>query len=334
LDVYNFNKNGYAAVSSSQNNFGIINKKGAYQVNPKYKAVLSYGSNFLGLQTDGKMGILDEKGKDIIPFDFNKIIPSFFDYPYAIASMDGQKWGIIDGKGTFTVNPQFDNATPFLYGMAIVEFNKQIGIVDEKGKYILNPSPDYTDIATDLFAYATLGGSTFSKVETDHFDTETIVDNLVQFSVPSAFRGIDKTTTWGKLKTIYPKLSDAGYYNPSSRQYLEKIPLSKDVYINKITFNFQGPLIKNEYNYYDHKYTTEEMTDTQIASVEYDLRFGANISARKKDSLMGKSIDKLRQLYSAEVGNNAQRGIRLTAQNLVIDLNFSNSSQTVKVSFK
>lgn len=331
--VGKFYDNGYATVGQSENNFGIINRKGIYQINPKYAYLVSNGRSFLAEQSDGKVGVIDANDKILIPFDFRNIMPSFLDHPYTVASMDGKKWGIIDAKGKFTANPQFDTMLPFLYGMSVTVSGRQVGIVDEQGKYILNPGSDYTDVTEDLAVYAMTGVSSYSQVETDRFDTETIVDNLAQFTNPGAFRGIDKTTTYGQVKTMYPDLSPGGYYSSASRQSLEKIYLSKDVYINRTIFVFRDSPIKTEYNYYDHKYTTAEMTDTPIASVDYELRFGAGMSGRKKDSLMGKMIQKLQQLYGAKSGTSPSKGMRLTAQDLVIDLDFSNSSQTVKVKF-
>jgi hypothetical protein len=54
------------------------------------------------------------------------------------------KWGYIDSKGTFVINPQFDDADPFQNGLAKVELGKgdqaKIAYIDKTCKFVWNPA--------------------------------------------------------------------------------------------------------------------------------------------------------------------------------------------------
>ena len=51
---------------------------------------------------------------------------------------DGKKWGYIDQKGNYVINPQFSDADWFSDGLARVEDKDgKIGFIDEKGTYII-----------------------------------------------------------------------------------------------------------------------------------------------------------------------------------------------------
>ena len=54
------------------------------------------------------------------------------------------KWGYIDAKGNFAINPQFNSATPFgsQSGLAAVLVNGKWGLIDSNGKYVVNPQFD------------------------------------------------------------------------------------------------------------------------------------------------------------------------------------------------
>ena len=56
----------------------------------------------------------------------------------------GDKWGYIDHKGKYVINPQFDAAELFRNGLARVESaDGKVGFIDKKGKYVINP--EYID---------------------------------------------------------------------------------------------------------------------------------------------------------------------------------------------
>ena len=51
----------------------------------------------------------------------------------------GEKWGYVNQKGEYIINPQFDMASPFIDGRACVLVNDKYGFIDEKGQYVVHP---------------------------------------------------------------------------------------------------------------------------------------------------------------------------------------------------
>ena len=54
------------------------------------------------------------------------------------APVDG-KWGYIDRTGQMVIEPAFDSALPFSYGLAVVIVNDQAGYIDDTGKIVIQP---------------------------------------------------------------------------------------------------------------------------------------------------------------------------------------------------
>ena len=56
----------------------------------------------------------------------------------------GEKWGYIDKEGKILINPQFEEATVFIDGIALVRSaDNKYGYIGEDGKYIVNPTYKY-----------------------------------------------------------------------------------------------------------------------------------------------------------------------------------------------
>ena len=65
-------------------------------------------------------------------------------YPASIKTIDGIKWGYINNKGDFVIQPHFGNAQDFQdNGLASVEENGLYGLINELGHYIVNPKYQY-----------------------------------------------------------------------------------------------------------------------------------------------------------------------------------------------
>ncbi|ADV42656.1 WG repeat-containing protein [Bacteroides helcogenes] len=60
----------------------------------------------------------------------------------------GDKWGFINAKGEYMINPQFDNVSCFADGLAKVRADGKAGFIDKSGKYVI--SPQYSG-ATDFY---------------------------------------------------------------------------------------------------------------------------------------------------------------------------------------
>ncbi len=61
-------------------------------------------------------------------------------YPAYINAIDGKLWGYINNKGKFIIKPQFDYASDFENGKAIVLINNLFALINSDGEYIIEPT--------------------------------------------------------------------------------------------------------------------------------------------------------------------------------------------------
>lgn len=79
-------------------------------------------------------------------------------HPAPVKTANGVKWGYIDNKGSFSIEPKYDSADDFgENGIAIVKEKKLYGIIDKLGKYVLMPKYDSIDAFSEGRAVAVLG---------------------------------------------------------------------------------------------------------------------------------------------------------------------------------
>ena len=58
---------------------------------------------------------------------------------------NGDKWGIADINGQFTLNPQFDYSLGYFYnGVVSITKNHQEGYINTKGEVVVKPTYDKT----------------------------------------------------------------------------------------------------------------------------------------------------------------------------------------------
>jgi hypothetical protein len=50
------------------------------------------------------------------------------------------RWGYIDRKGEWVINPRFDRASGFSQGLASVGMGKRWGYIDKTGRYVWRSS--------------------------------------------------------------------------------------------------------------------------------------------------------------------------------------------------
>lgn len=97
---------------------------------------------------DGKYGYIDEKGEWVIEPKFD--YANAFGTNGLAAAYDGEKWGYIDTKGEWKIEPKYDYAYPFYSGVAEVEKSVddeyQYALINEKGEFLVKFGEyDYMD---------------------------------------------------------------------------------------------------------------------------------------------------------------------------------------------
>lgn len=152
---------GYASVSVG-GKWGIIDSSGSYVVSPQYGYISRFSKgvavvvNF-DVDDDGndKYGLIDTKGKLLLPITYDEIGSSNFDE----LNSDGlnfdddidifriesnEKYGYANTKGEIIVNPTYDSAGSFSEGYADVCNNEKYGFIDQKGKLVIPCQYDKT----------------------------------------------------------------------------------------------------------------------------------------------------------------------------------------------
>ena len=120
-----------------------------------------FKQGLLAVTSDGKKwGYINEKGEYVIEPQFDEA-KCFWDNGLAWVQLGG-KWGCIDEKGRFVVEPRFDEAWNFSdNGLAWVQLGGKWGCIDEKGRYVVEPRFDdmhFVDQAVTLVCVGDLWG--------------------------------------------------------------------------------------------------------------------------------------------------------------------------------
>jgi hypothetical protein len=134
---YGFSE-GLAAVSTGKS-FGYIDKNGNWVIQPRFKFAFNFDHGRAFVQTvSGKYGVIDKAGKYIGRAIYDQIGGSFD--PLAPAKI-GNKWGFIDSRSQFVIQPTYDSASLFSDGLAQVTkgigVNAKTGYIDRTGKLVI-----------------------------------------------------------------------------------------------------------------------------------------------------------------------------------------------------
>ena len=87
----------------------------------------------------GKYGYVDERGHWVIQPRFDDA--SSFSEGLTRVKTNG-KWGFIDKRGNFAIQPRFDDASSFSEGLAKVKTNEKWGFIDKQGDFAIQPRFD------------------------------------------------------------------------------------------------------------------------------------------------------------------------------------------------
>jgi outer membrane protein assembly factor BamD (BamD/ComL family) len=160
------------------NKYGYLRKNGTIQIHAHYDDVMPFSSNYAIVEKEGYYGIIDKAGNiifdliyDDIESPVNEIFPVCrnekygfikqqkdslklifdFTYEYADNFYDSLsrvkirgKYGFINLKNEFVIQPRFDYAEVFKDGKSIVKINDSFGIISLADTFILKP--EYTAI--------------------------------------------------------------------------------------------------------------------------------------------------------------------------------------------
>ena len=123
---------------------------------------------------DKKAAELYLKDTFILPANFETA--SEFYEGLAVVSVNG-KYGYIDGQGEFVIEPQFSLAGDFDQGLAIVEIDGLLGVINRSGKIVVKPQ----------FGHATVHSSEVIIASLPKIRDNTIELNPMAKGVPSTY---------------------------------------------------------------------------------------------------------------------------------------------------
>lgn len=160
--------------------WGFISVGGNVVIEPVYEEVSDFDGSFIRVCKDGKWGVITKDNKSIFPCQYDSISPFTEGIALAVANgarfylyntgkvkalpstyefgefSDGfarirdtkrGKWGYVDVKGNIRVNPQFDTASDFKAGHAVVTLKGKTYSINKAGdKHLLpfNPAQKIT----------------------------------------------------------------------------------------------------------------------------------------------------------------------------------------------
>lgn len=134
------------AIIVKDDKIGYINDSARIVLNPMYEVYANFmenaqfSGNYAKAKLKGKYGIIDSKGKWIIPAAYNNLGA----VSGMIAFTKGKKWGYIDMSNKIIVKPVYDFASSIEKGLAVVEMNGLQGMINAKGEWVI--PAEFTEI--------------------------------------------------------------------------------------------------------------------------------------------------------------------------------------------
>ena len=124
---------GLAAVKGLDGTWGFMQRDGSLAVKPQYADVGDFRDDYAAVCRDGHWGYIDRSGREVIkPTTWAAALP--FGYGLAPVRNEAGKFGFVRGDGSVAIEPRFDEARPFVNGLAAVRLNDSWGFIDIAGR--------------------------------------------------------------------------------------------------------------------------------------------------------------------------------------------------------
>lgn len=131
--------------------FGLLDENGKEIVLPEYLYIDKIKDGLIPAFTTKKEFIfLDGNGRKIKDVKFRDIDRSYSEELLAVSDIQSGKWGFIDKKLNYVINPQFETANKFSGGKAEVKKDGSWGIVNKKGDFVADPELEFRRLADKL----------------------------------------------------------------------------------------------------------------------------------------------------------------------------------------
>lgn len=142
-------QDGFAAVEKN-GKVGFVNRAGKLKIPIQYKRARSFHNGFAAVQfQNDTWGYINKTGK-VVWQDKSGRVTQLGDFHEDYAKVQGKvgnelRWGYITKAFRFRIDPAFEDARDFHYGMAAVKTQGKWGFITEAGRWAIKPQFDAVD---------------------------------------------------------------------------------------------------------------------------------------------------------------------------------------------
>lgn len=108
---------------------------GSYSLSPSAPPA-DFSEGFAAIKVGTKWGFMNRKGEYPIQPQFDEV--GFFSEGLATVKV-GAKWGFVDGKGKWVIPASYDGAGYFSEGLAAAKIGERWGFINKKGETVIKP---------------------------------------------------------------------------------------------------------------------------------------------------------------------------------------------------
>ena len=148
--AYNFHE-GLSVIKDTSNRYGFQDPDGKIVIAPRFNNVGSFSEGMAFFQDGSECGYINTKGEVVFNISSDNEESEFCNGLVENVNSTG-KFGYLDKSGSIAIPHQFDLATPFKEGLAVVAVGDKFGYIDTKGTIIINPQFQLADQFTDGLA--------------------------------------------------------------------------------------------------------------------------------------------------------------------------------------
>lgn len=134
--IGDFNTEGYAEAKLN-GSFGMIDSSGRTIIEFKYQALNYFDKQCIRAKLNSKCGIININDSVIIPFEYDNM--NYHSWNEGVMEVEvKKKWGFIDTTNKLILAPQYDGASAFYNGLALVSTGyNQWGFINKKNEVVV-----------------------------------------------------------------------------------------------------------------------------------------------------------------------------------------------------
>ncbi|MBS2038675.1 WG repeat-containing protein [bacterium] len=137
LDARDFSGDGLAAVLKEEG-WGYLDAQGQMAIPPKFRLVDDFRHGQAWASSDGReWGLIGKDGDWVEPPNrVNRPLEADEVESTLTPIQQGDKYGYADAQGHQLIAPEYDAASPFAQGLALVRIRNDFGYIDEHGRFV------------------------------------------------------------------------------------------------------------------------------------------------------------------------------------------------------